>query len=110
MEYKMKLTDEQLEILNGSKGEVMAKVMKTLVMYGDIFGAEKLVPITYKDENHVCIGDTVHRCTGPRIHVSSTGQIKDFYLVHRFLYDALNKSYLLVGCLGKENLDKLRHQ
>ncbi|MBQ1281624.1 MAG: alanine-tRNA synthetase second additional domain-containing protein [Oscillospiraceae bacterium] len=68
------------------------------------------LPITYKDENHVCIGDTVHRCTGPRIHVSSTGQIKDFYLVHRFLYDALNKRYLLVGCLGKENLDKLRHQ
>jgi predicted aconitase len=49
MEYKMKLTDEQLAILNGSKGEVMAKVMKTLVMYGDIFGAEKLVPVTYKD-------------------------------------------------------------
>ena len=49
MEYKMKLTNEQLDVLNGSKGEVMAKVMKTLVMYGDVFGAEKLVPITYKD-------------------------------------------------------------
>ena len=28
--YKMKLTDEEKEILHGSKGEVMAKVMKTL--------------------------------------------------------------------------------
>ena len=42
----MKLTPEQQAVLDGSKGEVMAKVMKTLVMYGDAFGAEKMVPIT----------------------------------------------------------------
>lgn len=42
----MILTKEQEEILNGSKGETMAKVMKTLVMYGDAFGAEKMVPVT----------------------------------------------------------------
>ena len=46
MDYRMTLTPEQEEILNGSKGETMAKVMKTLVMYGDAFGAEKLVPVT----------------------------------------------------------------
>ena len=44
--YKMKLTDEQAAILHGSKGETMAKVMKTLVLYGDAFGAEKMVPVT----------------------------------------------------------------
>ena len=32
----MFLTDEQQAILNGSKGETMAKVMKTLVMYGEL--------------------------------------------------------------------------
>ena len=48
----MKLTDEQLAILNGEKGETMAKVMKTLVMYGEAFEAEKLVPITSK-YNHL---------------------------------------------------------
>lgn len=42
----MELTKEQLAILNGEKGETLAKVMKTLVMYGDAFEAEKLVPIT----------------------------------------------------------------
>ena len=31
----MILTPEQQAILNGSKGETMAKVMKTLVMYGE---------------------------------------------------------------------------
>ena len=39
----MKLTPEQQAVLDGSKGEVIAKVMKTLVMYGDAFGAEKMV-------------------------------------------------------------------
>lgn len=42
----MKLTQEQQAILDGAQGETMAKVLKTLVMYGDCFGAERLVPIT----------------------------------------------------------------
>ena len=41
----MKLTPEQQAVLDGSKGEVMAKVMKTLVMYGDAFGAESTVAV-----------------------------------------------------------------
>ena len=42
----MKLTKEEESILSGEQGEVMAKVMKTLVMYGDCFGAETMVPVT----------------------------------------------------------------
>ena len=48
----MYLTDEQQAILNGSKGETMAKVMKTLVMYGDTFHADKLVPVS-SQYNHL---------------------------------------------------------
>ena len=48
----MFLNPEQQAILDGSKGETMAKVMKTLVMYGDAFGAEKMVPVTSK-YNHL---------------------------------------------------------
>jgi len=48
----MFLTPEQQAILDGSKGEVMAKVMKTLVMYGDTFGADKMVPVT-SEYNHL---------------------------------------------------------
>ena len=48
----MILTKEQQAILDGEKGETLAKVMKTLVMYGDAFEAEKLVPITSK-YNHL---------------------------------------------------------
>ena len=42
----MLLTPEQQALLNGEKGETMAKVMKTLVMYGETFGAVKMVPVT----------------------------------------------------------------
>ena len=48
----MILTKEQQAILDGEKGETLARVMKTLVMYGDAFEAEKLVPITSK-YNHL---------------------------------------------------------
>ena len=48
----MYLTPEQQAILNGSQGETMAKVWKTLVMYGDTFGADKMVPVT-SEYNHL---------------------------------------------------------
>ncbi|MEE1037825.1 MAG: aconitase X [Eubacterium sp.] len=48
----MLLTKEQQAILDGQQGETLAKVMKTLVMYGDAFEAEKLVPIT-SEYNHL---------------------------------------------------------
>ena len=42
----MELTAEQREILDGKQGEVMAKIMKTLVMYGETFGATRMEPVT----------------------------------------------------------------
>ena len=48
----MVLTQEQQAILNGEKGETLAKVMETVVRYGELFGAEKLVPVTSK-YNHL---------------------------------------------------------
>ena len=44
----MELTKEQQALLDGAKGPTMAKVMKTLVQYGEIFGATKMVPVTGK--------------------------------------------------------------
>jgi len=48
----MYLTPEQQAILDGAKGETMAKVMKTLVMYGETFGADKMIPVT-SEYNHL---------------------------------------------------------
>ena len=50
--YNMQLTDEQQAILDGRDGEVKAKVMETIVRYGDLFNADKLLPIT-SEYNHL---------------------------------------------------------
>lgn len=48
----MKLTQEQQEILNGSRGETMAKVMETLVRYGELYDSDAMIPVTGKN-NHL---------------------------------------------------------
>ena len=51
-QYKMKLTPEQIDILEGKQGAVKAKVMETIVRYGDMFEATELVPVTH-GEGHL---------------------------------------------------------
>ncbi len=48
----MILTQEQKDILNGAKGELRAKVLETVVRYGELFGAERLTAVTSK-YNHL---------------------------------------------------------
>ena len=43
----MRLTQEEKDILAGKQGETYAKIMKTVVDFGEVFGATKLVPITH---------------------------------------------------------------
>ena len=74
--------------------------------------AENL-PVGYVDDNHISVGDRVHKCNGPRIHVHHTGQIENFRLMHHLLYDRLKRRYLLVGCVGEgaeEILKRLDNQ
>ena len=58
------------------------------------------LPISYVDESHVRIGDIVHPCTGPRTHVSSTGKVEEFRLLHRIVYDPIERCYLIAGRAG----------
>ena len=74
--------------------------------------AENL-PITYVDDHHISVGNKIHSCSGPRIHVGSTGQVENFHLMHHFLYDRFKRRYLLVGCVGEgaeEIIAKLDNQ
>ena len=42
----MILNEELLAVQRGEQGEAMRKVLNTLVMYGEAFGAERMVKIT----------------------------------------------------------------
>lgn len=48
----MQLTQEQQQILEGSRGQTMAKVMETLVRYGELYNADAMIPVTGK-YNHL---------------------------------------------------------
>jgi hypothetical protein len=41
----MHLTKEEEKILNGEKGEVMERLFRLLVRLGDIYGADKMIPV-----------------------------------------------------------------
>ncbi|MBR6957256.1 MAG: DUF521 domain-containing protein, partial [Erysipelotrichaceae bacterium] len=51
----MILNDELLSIQRGDQGEAMQKVLNTLIMYGEAFGAERMVKIT-GEMGHAVIG------------------------------------------------------
>lgn len=63
------------------------------------------IPVSYADDNHIMIGDILHYCTGPRMHVDTTGDIKSFRLHHQFLRESVTGRYLLVGIVGIDTVD-----
>ena len=69
---------------------------------------ERDLPISYVDNDHIRIGDDLHRCTGPRMHVSSTGRIENFRVLPQVHYDVLTDTYLLVGLVGDERTKGIR--
>ena len=69
--------------------------------------AENL-PVGYVDDNHISVGDRIHKCTGPRIHVHRTGQIQNFRLMHHLIYDPFKRRYMLVGCVGEGSDEVLK--
>lgn len=69
------------------------------------------IPISYLDDTHIMIGDQRHYCTGPRMHVESTGEVEHFALHRELLKESITNRYLLVGTVGieKKRLSELNH-
>ena len=57
--------------------------------------------INFADETHISIGGKLHACTGPRIHVPTAGDIRNFRLEKEFVYNNLTDQYLLIGHVGE---------
>lgn len=45
-DYKMVLSTEERDILEGKEGPTLQKAMKSIVLYGETFGAKRLVPVS----------------------------------------------------------------
>ncbi|MCP4780798.1 MAG: DUF521 domain-containing protein [Hyphomicrobium sp.] len=53
---QMALTQEEQDIVNGKQGKEKAKLMKILVVYGNAFGAEKLVDLGGAPHSNMYVG------------------------------------------------------
>ncbi|MGM0420429.1 MAG: alanine-tRNA synthetase second additional domain-containing protein [Bacillota bacterium] len=58
--------------------------------------------VNYLDDEHIKVGDVKYVCTGPRIHMSKTGDIEGFQLLPEFKVDPRTGFFLLAGLVGNE--------
>ena len=65
------------------------------------------IPISYKDDMHIMIGEHEHVCTGPRMHVKNTGEIENFTLLDELLFDPISKTYMLIGLVGNASEQRI---
>lgn len=62
--------------------------------------------VSYYDENHIKVGaDVIMKCTGPRMHVRNTSEIKNFHLVKELPFDRQLDLYSLVGIVDRSHFD-----
>ena len=61
---------------------------------------EQDLPISFNNEHSILIGQEKLACSGPRIHMSSTGEIERFRLDKNFQYSPITQTYLLAGRVG----------
>ena len=63
------------------------------------------IPVMAGKGDHILVGDKEVSCSGKRIHVKSTGQIENFRLLKDYVYEKLSDQYLIVGIVGREEID-----
>jgi hypothetical protein len=60
------------------------------------------IPIHYHDDQHIKVGEELYMCTGPRIHLNRTSDIKGFTLLKEFKWDPIGKLYVMAGLVGRK--------
>lgn len=58
------------------------------------------LPISVYNDHTIVIGQEKLECSGPRIHMTSTGKITSFRLDKNFHYSPISKTFLLAGRVG----------
>jgi hypothetical protein len=64
------------------------------------------ISISFCDDTHIFIGSEKWVCHGPRMHVKTTGEIKNFKLGKEFQLDPTSGRILLVGVVGEKAADR----
>lgn len=101
-EPKMKLTKQQTEILQGKEGEVKAKIMETIVRFGDMFEAPNLVKVTH-DEGHLVTSFGIGLLK-PLFKTMDTLIENDIHTIGKFTVDPRPLDFKNVKCNPIEKL------
>jgi len=68
---------------------------------------EKDLPVSFKDDYNIQIGEEIYPCSGPRMHVKRTKDIKHFTAAKQFVQEPISKRWLLTGIIGDEVQEKI---
>lgn len=60
------------------------------------------LPISYANDEHIRVGQMLYPCTGPRIHIRRSSEIKGFHLLKEFRFDPIAQLYTIAGIVGEE--------
>jgi predicted aconitase len=92
MKHKMKLTQEEQAILDGSEGPDKAKLMKILVTFGNAFGAERLVDLGGAPHSNMFIGAGYMKSMIAMLDECAKAGLKSYapYTVNPRPYDVYN--------------------
>ncbi len=68
---------------------------------------EEDIPIWFRDEEHISIGPHIRTCSGPRMHVKSTGEIQKITINKELLQEPITDRYLLVCIVGEHGQNRI---
>ena len=60
------------------------------------------LPISFANDGHIRVGEILYPCTGPRIHIRRSSEIKGFHLLKEFRFDPIAQLYTIAGIVGEE--------
>jgi hypothetical protein len=91
-QHQMTLTQEEQAILEGKEGEEKAKLMKILVAYGNVFGAERLVDLGGAPHSNLFVGAQYMKSLIQMLDECAKAGLKSYapYTVNPRPYDVYN--------------------
>lgn len=58
------------------------------------------MPICLSDDEHIRVGSALYQCTGPRLHVRKTSEIRGYHLLKEYRFDPIQRLYTVAGIVG----------
>lgn len=96
--------DVQRGFILSFQNQVDIDIQRLEAQVNDMIAAN--IPISFDDDTHIRIGDERWLCSGPRMHVKSTGEIHKVVFNKDLLIEPITGRHLLLGLVGEAGENK----